>query len=280
MPFIEETVRKNYNKLTKSCQKIADFLLANMEEAAFLDIYDFGSKIGTSQSTVVRFARAIGYDGFPKMQEDLRLWLREQVIPMKKMEKSVSGKSQDIYNKIFDADFENLSSLKEEFRYEKFEDVVNTIINAKRVYVVGYRTSFPLAYLLTMYLTQVMHNVKLIDVGGGEVYDCMVDWGKSDVLIGISFLRYSRVTFEIVEYAKTKKCKIIGITDNQLSPIGKIADIVLTVRCNTPMYFNSYIAALSLINCLVGGIALRKKNAINLLRNRDEVFKQLSILLK
>ena len=280
MVVIEERVRKNYNKLTKSCQKIADFLLSNMEDATFFDISEFGREVGVSESTVMRFVRGIGYDGFPKMQEDLRHRLREQITPIKKMEQSVSRRSQDIYNNILETDLENLENLKKTFKHERLEGAVNTILNARQVYIIGYRTSFPLAYLLAMFLTQIMKNTIILDMGGGEIYDRIIGLGKEDLLIAVSFPRYSRITMEIADYAKGKGCKIIGISDSVLSPIGKIADIVLTAECKCPMFFNSYVAGLSVINCISAGIALKVRRSIPLLKKRDQVFKQLGVLLK
>lgn len=279
--ILEERIRSNYNELTKSCKKIAEYLLRNMEKAAFFNISDFRREIGVSETTVMRFARALGYDGFPQLQEDLRTWFKEKFTPLKKMEKSLYKPSSNMYKNILDKDIQNLNYLKEGFSYEKLGKVVNMILKAKHVYIMGYRTSYPLAYFLYMFLTHIMKNVELLDVGGGSIYDRIIQWGRDDVLVAISFSRYSRITLEIAECAKNQHCKIIGITDRLISPVGNIATYVLTAPCNSPTFFNSYTAVLSLINCLVGEISIKKgKDSIRLLRNRDNVFKQLRVLLK
>ena len=119
--LVEERIRKSYSNLTRSSKKIAEFLLSNMEDAAFFDISTYSRKINVSESTVMRFARALGYDGFPKMQEELRAWVKSQITPVKKMEKTSLGPSEDIYKKIMDADFRNLQELATGFKYERME---------------------------------------------------------------------------------------------------------------------------------------------------------------
>lgn len=278
---IEERIRKNYNELTKSCQKVGEFLLKNMEEAAFFDISDFALEVGVSESTVIRFVRGIGYKGFPRMQEDLRTWLKERITPLGKMEKSVYKTPPDIYKDILENDIQNLNKLKKDFVYENFDEVVNTIIKSKHIYIIGYRTSFPIAYLLYMFLIEIIQNAEFLDFRGGEIYDRLIGLGRGDVLVAISFHRYSRVTSEIVKFAKSKRCKIIGITDSPLSPLGEIADIVLSVERSNPAFFNSYVACLSLINCILGGISLKKeKDAIHILKMGDQVLKQLKVHLR
>jgi len=279
--ILEEKIRKNYSKLTRSSKKIAEFLLSNMEDAAFFDLSRYSRKIDVSESTVIRFAKALGYDGFPKMQEDLRSWLKSQITPVKKMEKSALTNFDDIYRTVLDSDIEKINNIKEDLPYEKIQKAANMISSGKQVYIIGYRTSYPLSYLLFMFLNQVIESVNMVDMIGGSVYDQLTTWSKNDVLVALSFPRYSRVTLEISNYAKGKGCKIIALTDSVLSPIGKIADIVLPLRCDSPLFFNSLVGCLSVINCLVGGVVLRRKQRSTLqLKKRDGIFKQLKIHLE
>lgn len=278
---IEERIRKNYNGLTKSCRRVGSFLLENMEEAAFYDLSDFGQRIGISEATVMRFVRGIGYEGFPKMQEDLRNWLREQITPLRKMEKSTFEASRPIYEAIIDNDTENLIKLKKDFSHEKMGKVVDKIIKSRCIYITGYRTSYPLAYLLYMFLTEIVRNVELVDIGGGAVYDRLIPLGKEDVLVAISFRRYSRATSEVAKFAKFRKCKIIGITDTPLSPLGEVADIALSVERSSPAFFNSYVACLCLLNCIVAGVSVKKgKDAVRNLKMGDDVLSELKVHLK
>ncbi len=277
---LEERTRSHYDTLTKSCKKVADFLLSHMEDAAFLDISHLSKEIQVSETTVIRFARAVGYDGFTGMQQDVRGWLKERVTPQERMERSKFKKSSELYESILDTDIRNLKDLRAEFFEEKIQEVVRTMARGRHTYIMGYRTSFPMASLLYMFLIQIMPQVELIDMSGGAIYDRIAGWGENDALVAFSFPRYSRITLEIGQCAKSRGCTLVGITDNPLSPLGRIADISLPVRCESPAFFNSMAACLSLINCLAGGIALIKgKDSIAQLRHRDKMIKQLRILV-
>jgi DNA-binding MurR/RpiR family transcriptional regulator len=277
---LEERTRQNYNTLTKRCKKVAEYLLSNMEDAAFADVAHLSGVVQVSETTVIRFARAIGYEGFTQMQKDLRTWLKEKVSPQEKMERSTFRKSQELFQRIIEADIENLHDLRKGFFADNIERVIERIVRSRHLNIMGYRTSFPMAALLHMFLIQIMPHAELVDVGGGAIYDRIAGWGKEDMLVAFSFPRYSRLTFEIAEYAKRRNCTLVAVTDTLISPIGRIADIVLQVNCKSPSFFNSLVPCTSLINCIAGGVGLLKqKGSIDQLKQRDEMIKELNILV-
>jgi DNA-binding MurR/RpiR family transcriptional regulator len=278
--FLEESIRQNYNTLTNRCKKVAEYLLSNMENAAFTDVAHLSQGAQVSETTVIRFARAIGYDGYTDMQRDLRKWLKEKVTPQEKVERSKFKKSRDLYENVIDADIQNLNDLREKDTLDKTEEVIQRIVSCRHLYIMGYRTSYPMAVLLHMFLIQVLRPVELVDVGGGVIYDRIAAWGKEDMLVAFSLPRYSRLTLEIAEYAKRRKCALVAITDSLISPIGRISDIVLQVNSKSPSFFNSLVPCASIINCIAGGVALLKqKDSIDQLKQRDQMIKELKIVV-
>jgi DNA-binding MurR/RpiR family transcriptional regulator len=269
--FLEEMISKNYHKLTKSEKKIAEFILNNPEDSAFLSSTKLGQMVNVSEATVVRFATELGCPGFPALQEILQNYVKERIKPSEKLKKYTKFKKKtNLYGEIFHSTIQNLKVTHENIRPQILDQIVNKIITANKIYIAGFRRSFSVAYLLNYSLSSLLKNTVLIDSHYGLLFDKAIEMKKDDVCIGISFPRYATQTYQIIKYAKEKACTTIVITDSVISPIAQIADYVLTAKYEIPSFFNSNICALALIECIVAGVSRKKQKSIKLLANLEK----------
>jgi len=223
-------------------------------------------KVGVSEATIVRFSIKIGCSGFPALQEILQNCIKERIYPSEKLMKYTKLKrKRDVYNEIFNSTIQNLKETLENIHPEIMDSVIDKIISAKRIYIVGLRRSFSVAYELNYSLSRLSMNTVLTESNYGLLFDKCIKMKNSDVCICISFPRYSTLTYEIMKYAKKKGCTTIAITDSLVSPIAQIAEYVLSAKCNVTSYFDSIVMALTITNCIVAGIARRRKKSIKYL---------------
>jgi DNA-binding MurR/RpiR family transcriptional regulator len=267
-----ERLRTCFQHLTKTQKRIGEFLLNNAEEAAFYSTLDLAKALNTSTSNIFRFAKAIGYKGYPELQNDLQNRIRQRISPAKALENSrEKDKGKDIYSIIFEMDTKNLSSTQELNSRETINQAVKEIIAAQRVGFVGFRSSQSIAFLLSFFLGRVRKNCELLDNWFGNLTNYLVNYGPKDLMVGISFPRYSRQTLEVLKYGKQAGCKVISITDNPVSPVGQISDLVLLAGHKTSTYFNSFSSAVTLVNCLVAGVSLKNKRSLDVLKSFDHI---------
>lgn len=269
--FLVDMISRNYNKLTKSEKKLAEFVLKNPEESAFMSSTKLGQMVNVSEATVIRFATELGCSGFPPLQDILQNYLKERIKPSERLRKysKIRGKNH-IYGEIFRATAENLRITEENIHAEILDAIVNKIIAANKIYIVGFRRSFSVAYLLHYNLGNVLQNTVLVDANYGLVFDRTIEMRKNDVCIGISFPRYATQTYQIIQYAKRKGCTTIVITDSVISPVAQVADYVLTAKYEIPSFFHSNICALTVIDCIVAGVSRKKKKSVKLLANFEK----------
>jgi DNA-binding MurR/RpiR family transcriptional regulator len=269
--FLEDMISENYYKLTKSEKKVAEFILSNPEDSAFLSSTKLGQMVNVSEATVVRFATEVGCSGFPALQEILQNYVKERIRPSEKLKKYKRIKKKtDIYAEIFSSAMQNLQITHENIRPQTFDQIVNKIIEANRIYIAGFRRSFAVAYLLNYNLSSLLRNTVLIDASYGLLFDKTIEMRKGDVCIGISFPRYATQTYQIIKHAKEKGCATIAITDSIISPIAQVADYVLTAKYEIPSFFNSNICALALTECIATGISRKKQKSIKLLAGLEK----------
>jgi DNA-binding MurR/RpiR family transcriptional regulator len=269
--FLEDIISKNYSNLTKSEKKLAEFILNNPEDCAFMSTTKLGQMVNVSEPTVIRFAVGLGLSGFPALQEILQNYLKEKIKPSEKLRKFKQTKKKvDIYGEIFRATVENLQVTQEQIHPETLDEIVNKIITAKRIYILGFRRSFSVAYLLNYNLSSLLRNTVLIDANYGLLFDKTIDMNKNDICIGISFPRYATQTYQIIQHAKGKGCTTIVITDSIISPIAQVADYVLTAKYEIPSFFHSNICALTLIDCIVAGVSRKEQKSFKLLANFEK----------
>lgn len=256
-------VQINFSRLSKGQKLIAEYILHHYEKAAFMTAAKLGEKVGVSESTVVRFADALGYDGYPKLQRALQELIKTKLTTVQRLEMSQDyvGKENIIKN-VLKADIENVRATIEELNYDVFFESVNLLLNAKRIYVVGMRSSTTLAEYLGFYLNLILDNVKIVSQGVSDIFEQLMRVSKDDVVIGIGYPRYAQKTIDALSYAKDQGSKIISITDSLLSPIAGMADYTLIARSNMASFVDSLVAPMSLINAFVIAVGMQEKASI------------------
>ncbi len=256
-------IQKVYPRLSKGQKLIAEFISNNYDKAAFMTASKLGNKVGVSESTVVRFANTLGYDGYPKLQRELQELIKTKLTTVQRLEMSKDYSNESaVLKKVLKADMDNIRATIEEIDAEVFQKVVNSIFDAKRIYILGLRSSTTLAEYLGFYLNLIHDNVKVVTSGVSDIFEQMIRVGKDDLVIGISFPRYSTNTLNALKYTKEQGALVVGITDSQVSPIASIADYTLTARSHMATFVDSLVAPLSLINALVVAVGMREKDEI------------------
>jgi DNA-binding MurR/RpiR family transcriptional regulator len=255
-----QRIRAMVPELSKSQRRLADYVLANYEKAAYMTGAALGDQAGVSEPTVVRFAHLLGYDGYPQFKKALQNMLKVKLTTTQRIEMFSDFETGSIAKKAILADMDNLKSTLMELSAEHFEKAVEWIAGANRIFIAGFRTSTLLSNYLGYYLGMIAGNVVVLDHGLGDIYEKLVKLEEGDVFIGISFPRYSVKTREVAAYVRSKGGKIIAITDNEKSPLGQEGDLVLVARSNIMAFVDSITAPISLINGLIIGVGYRNKN--------------------
>lgn len=275
---LERLISRNYTKLTKSQKKIAEYIVRNPDEVAFLSSKALGEKVKVSDATVVRLSNALGVSGFSELQEILQSQLKGKLAPSEKLKDTRITRRADIYSLIIDSSIKNILKAQEEVSMSKLDEVINVLDSAKKIFVVGLRRSHSVAFHLYYNLSRILNRVFLIDSAYGLKYDQITEMGIHDVLVSISFPRYSKETLEITKIAKRKKATIIAITDNPLSPIGQLADIPLFLGYESPFFFGSRASTLVIADCIIGGLSLKhKKKYVNALTQLENTLRQCGV---
>lgn len=257
---------KGSKKFSKGQRLIAKYILNNYDKAAFLTAGRLGEIVGVSESTVVRFATELGYDGYPSMRKALQEMIRNRLTSVQRIEVAKSMMDEkDITKSVISSDMQNLQATLDGLDQEIFDSAIDEIINAKRVYIVGMRTSTSLASFLGLYLNLLRDGVTVVrDTAASETFEQLIRIGEGDLFIGISYPRYSSHTIDAMQFAKKMGAKAIAITDGASSPVNGIADICLYAKSDMVSFIDSLVAPLSLINAII--VAVAKKN-------RDDVLK-------
>ena len=268
---IIDLIDEKYVKMSKSHKKIADFIKEHYDQAVFMTAAKIGAVLDISESTVVRFASGLGFDGFPGFQEELADWVKNKLNTVSKMGAKYGGSSQsEILIDVLQADMEKIADTVNQVDHGAFEAAVDAIIQAKTVYVVGLRTCEPLADFLSFYLNMIRGNVVVLrTTSASEMFEQMIRIDENDVLIGISFPRYSMRTLKAMEFANDRNAKVIAITDSVHSPMNLYSSCNLFARSDMVSIVDSLVAPLSLINALVVALCMKcpeevKKNLANL----------------
>ena len=219
-----------------------------------------GKTVNVSESTVVRFAAELGYDGYPSMQKALQEMIRNKLTSIQRIEVSNDRiGDQDIMSMVMQSDIEKIRITLEETDRESFNQAVETITSARRIYILGVRSASALANFMSFYFTFIFDNVVHVDTTSiSEVFEQVMRIGPDDVLIGLSFPRYSKRTVKAMQYAKSQGARVIAITDSDVSPLAAIADVSLYAKSDMASFVDSLVAPLSLVNALI--VAVSRKN--------------------
>jgi DNA-binding MurR/RpiR family transcriptional regulator len=254
--FFQEKIRKRYSKLTPSQAALSNYILEHSEEVAFFSSALLARKVHVSDATVTRFCLALGYSGYADFQRDLQRWIQNKLAPSERVEKAIHQKKDNLYLQIFRQDLKNLQDTIDNLSIPHFNEAIRLLLQSERVFIIGLRSSFSLAYLLYHLLRKIIRKTVLLDPAFGLLYDPLIDIGPKDTLVMISFFQYAKWTLQVAEYCKDRRARIITLTDNIISPPAQISDIVLQVKTASSSFFNSYTSSICLINCLVTGVSL------------------------
>ncbi|MED9957783.1 MAG: MurR/RpiR family transcriptional regulator [Christensenellales bacterium] len=250
-------------RLSKGHRKIADYIMQHYDKAVFMTASSLGDRVGVSESTVVRFASALGYEGYPQLQRALQELVRHRLTAVQRFEMTSDMNQSEILQTVLKADMHNIRSTIEELNTVTFDDVVDRIVSARTIYVMGVRSAAPLASFLGYYLHFVFDNVHVASAGVIDVFEQISRIGKEDLLIGISFPRYSTRTLDAMKYALSRGAQVIGITDGPMSPLAEASTECLTARTDMASFVDSLAAPLSLINALIVSVGLRRKEELS-----------------
>lgn len=257
-------IDKNYEQMSKGQKLLADYILKNYDKAVFLTAAKLGKVVGVSESTVVRFATQLGYQGYPGFQKALEELVRNKLNSIQRMEVTYGRISQsEILASVLQSDIEKIKLTLANMDQNAFELAVDTILNAKRIYVVGIRSCAPLANFLSFYLNLIFDNVTSVHTNSSsEIFEQLIRIGAEDVIIGISFPRYSMRTLKALEFASNRKAKVITLTDSVHSPMTLYSSCNLIARSDMASIVDSLVAPLSVVNALVVALCMKKQNDV------------------
>ncbi|MCX7904098.1 MAG: MurR/RpiR family transcriptional regulator [Caloramator sp.] len=257
-------IQTKFPRLSKGQKIIAEYILKHYDKAAFMTAAKLGQTVGVSESTVVRFANELGFSGYPSLQKELQELIKNKLTSVQRIE--ITNDLIDEENplrSVLKADMENIRVTLEKINQNTFDEVVNEIIKAKRIYIVGFRSSQALVEFMGFYLNLILDNVRVVSRGVSDIFEQLLRVGDGDLVIGISFPRYSTRTIEALKFSKDRNAKVVAITDSLLSPLASHADYTLIAQSNMVSFVDSLVAPLSLINALIVAVGVKEKEAIS-----------------
>jgi DNA-binding MurR/RpiR family transcriptional regulator len=258
-------IKNQYGSFSKSQKLIADYILENFSQAANMTASRLAEIVLVSESTVVRFATELGYLGYPEFTDALLDYLRNESSILKRMESiSVTLENQDILSTIINSDINNLKSTLHKVDREGFNSAVDAILNAKKIYILGVRSSACLASFAGFYFNLIFDNVRLVHTTSvSEMFEQILRVGEGDVVFGISFPRYSRRTVKALEFAKSRGATIVSLTDTPKSPLAPFTDCLITANSELVTFVDSLTAPLAILNALIAALVIKKKDEVN-----------------
>ena len=260
--------------MSKGQRLIARYITENYDKAAFMTAGKLGRTVGVSESTVVRFATELGFDGYPGMRRAMQEMVRSRLTSVQRIavaKDMMDG--ADVMKTVMTSDVEKLQSTLEEIDRDSFTAAVDAIAGAKHLYIVGMRSSASLASFMGFYMNLLVQDVRLVhDTTANEVYEQIMHIGPGDVYMGISYPRYSAGSLKAMQFAKGRGATVIALTDNDNSPFAPLADIKLYAKSDMVSFLDSLVAPMSVINALIVAVASRKRDSL------DETFGYLESL--
>ena len=269
-------IDERYPKFSKGQKRLADYIKENYDKAAFLTAAKMGEAVGVSESTVVRFATQLGYKGYPEFQKALGELVRTKLNSIQRIDRS------EILATVLQSDIEKIKQTLESVDNHAFELAVDTILAAKKVYVIGIRSCAPLAKFLTFYLNLICENVTAVNTNSSsEIFEQLIRVSEDDVVIGISFPRYSMRTLKALEFASNRKATVITLTDSVHSPMTLYSSCNLIARSDMASIVDSLVAPLSVINALVVALCMKKqKEVITTLETLEQIWDEYQVYSK
>lgn len=273
-------IQKHDGTFSKGQKRLAAYIVNNYDKAVFLTAARLGKEVGVSESTTVRFATLLGYKGFPEFHRALEELVRTKLNSIQRMEVTYGHVPQaEILDTIFQSDIEKIKLTMEHIDHSAFELAVDTLLNARTIYIIGIRSCAPLASFLSFYLNLILNDVRLIQTNSAsEIFEQMIRIGGEDVIIGISFPRYSMRTLKAIEFANNRNAKVITITDSVHSPINLYSSCNLIARSDMASIVDSLVAPLSVVNALVVALCMkRQKEVVDTLESMEKIWDEYQV---
>ncbi len=265
---------------SKGQRLIARFISEHYDKAAFMTASKLGATVGVSESTVVRFATELGYDGYPKMQKAMQEMIRDKLTSVQRIDVTKSRiLDGSVLETVLNSDIEKIRRTIEETSKENFKDAVNAISCAKCIYIFAVRSSAALASFLGYYYSLIFENVKIIsNYGETEIYEKLFRISSDDVIIGISFPRYSNAAIKAMTFARRRGAKVIALTDSMTSPLVEMSDYVLIAKSDMASVVDSLVAPLSMINALIVATVINRDNDVkNTFATLENIWKEYDV---
>lgn len=256
-----QLIQSNMSTFSKGQKRIAAFIQESYDKAAFMTASKLGKTVNVSESTVVRFAAELGYDGYPAMQKALQEMIRNKLTSIQRIEVANNRYAdQDILSMVMQSDVDKIRMTLEEVSRSDFSGAVDAIVEAKRIYILGVRSSVAVSSFLGFYFNLMFDNVVQVHSNSAsEMFEQLLRVGEGDVVIGVSFPRYSRRTVQAMHFAQNRKAKVIAITDSATSPLAATANHTLLAKSDMASFADSLVAPLSLVNALIVAVSRKKK---------------------
>lgn len=257
MSDILHTLQARLPEFSKGQKRLANYIIESYDKAAFMTANRLGKAVGVSESTVVRFAMELGYDGYPSMQKALQEKVVHCLTSVQRLEVAHDRiGQQDILSTVIQSDIDKLRQTGSTIDRGEFQAAVDAIAHARRVYILGVRSVAPLANFLGYYLNYMFHNVSVVTASGApEMFEQIVNVGSEDAVVAFSFPRYSTTTAKGARYCRSTGAKVIGVTDSRLSPLGQNCDHVLLCKSDMVSVVDSLVAPMSIVNALIVALA-------------------------
>ena len=276
-------IQGNMSTFSKGQKRIANFILESYDKAAFMTASRLGKKVGVSESTVVRFAAELGYQGYPDMQKSLQKMIRSRLTSVQRIEVTndrLGG--QDLLSMVLQSDIEKIRLTLEELDRDSFEKAAEAIVSARKIYIMGVRSSAAIATFLTFYFNLIFDNVVEVSANtASEVFERLLRVGEGDVVIGVSFPRYSSRTVQAMSFARDRGATTIAITDSEASPLAPIGTYLLKARSDMASFVDSLVAPLSLVNALLVAVSQKKNDDLaNTFQNLERIWEEYGVYEK
>ncbi|HEY9575464.1 MAG TPA: MurR/RpiR family transcriptional regulator [Lachnospiraceae bacterium] len=272
-----------YHTFSKGQKRLAAYITDNYDKAVFLTAAKLGKQAGVSESTAVRFATSLGYSGFPEFHRALEELVRNKLNSIQRMEVTYGSVPQSkILETVLHSDIEKIKVTLEDIDREAFYLAIDTLLKAKNIYIIGIRSSAPLANFLKFYLNLIFDHVTLIQANGSsDIFEQMIRIGEDDVLFGISFPRYSMRTLKALEFANNRNAKVITLTDSIHSPMNLYSSCNLIAKSDMASIVDSLVAPLSVMNALVVALCMKKQDeVIGTLESLEQIWDEYQVYSK
>jgi DNA-binding MurR/RpiR family transcriptional regulator len=280
MENLNQLFKEKGHLLTHSQRKLMQYILSHQDESIFLNIEDLAKKVDVSKATVVRLSNVLGFKGFREFQRGLRLLFKNKLTTTSRLKQTLNKTTNegDVLIKVLQTDIHNIEETLKQITVQEFRQFVKLIDSADRIIIIGLRSSFSLAVFFGIALEFLQKNVWIIQPGIGDMWGRLLGFKKRDLIIGISFPRYTKQTVEVLRVAKQKGMKILAITDSAISPLAQYADYTLTARHKMDSFIESLTASMSLINAIVTALGVySKKSTIRSLKELERIWESQQI---